>query len=150
MAGERVLAGPGGCTDHLVLHVRHPISSSQQPHEGDSTPTVIQVRSPRPRQVECLIRSLGRASTRWQGRQTPKGWVLTTGPYCPRARCLPNPTGIRASLSLGPSLGRECWELVLAAELDSEGVPSACFSVEASPKAFVLRSLEWGGASFPS
>lgn len=62
---------------------------------------------------------------------------------------LPYPSGIRASLSPGPSLGRQCWELLLATELHSEGVPSAASVLEMSPKTFVLSFLEWGGASFP-
>lgn len=72
-----------------------------------------------------------------------KTWVLTTGLNGRGAWCLSNPTGTPASLSLGPSLGRKCWELVLAAELDSEGVPTASVVLEASPEAFVLRSPEW-------
>lgn len=72
-----------------------------------------------------------------------KTWVLTTGLDGHGARCLSNPTGTPASLSLGPSLGRKCWELVLATELDSEGVPTASVVLEASPEAFVLRSPEW-------
>lgn len=143
--GRLFLAGFGGSSDHRVLHRHHFVSSSQQSCKGDIIIPVAQMRKLRPREVECLTRSLSRAGMRFQVSLTSKP---RSSPLAHTASCLPYPSRIRASLSLGPSLGRECWELLLATELDSEGVPSASSALEMSPETFVLGFLEWGGASF--